>query len=72
MLSVFHPESYALTAMCVAAAARQWLDGSLRRPGVQLQALAVEPGRFLADLRRFGATVTEEATSPEPATPPTV
>ncbi len=70
VLSAFHHEGYALTAMCVAAAIGQWLDGSIRRPGVRLQALAVEPARFLADLRRFGATVTEEATSPEPAASP--
>ncbi len=69
VLSVFHRESYALTAMCIAAAIRQWADGRVRGPGVRLQALAVEPGRFLEDLGRFGATVTEEATSPAEAVP---
>jgi len=72
VLSVFHRDSYALTAMCLAAAIRQWADGSARGPGVRLQALVVEPRRFLRDLERFGATVTEEATSSGAAAPASV
>ena len=72
VLSVFHRNSYALTAMCLAAAIRQWADGSARGPGVRLQALVVEPRRFLRDLERFGATVTEEATSSGAAAPASV
>lgn len=63
-LEIAHPDGYVLTALAVAAAVKQWADGSLRRPGVHLQALAVEPHRFLADLEQLGATVTWEASSP--------
>lgn len=64
VLTIFHADTYALTAFPVAATVRQWLTGTLRGPGLRFQALAAEPHAFLDDLRRFGATVTEEATSP--------
>ncbi|MDH3367892.1 MAG: hypothetical protein OEO17_08610, partial [Gemmatimonadota bacterium] len=40
------------------AALLQYLDGSIRKPGLWQQALVVEPRRFMADLERLGATVT--------------
>lgn len=54
-LRVSHADGYWLTAASAAACLRQCLDGSLRTPGVQLQALAVEPARFLRDLHAMGA-----------------
>ncbi len=54
-LRVTHPDGYWLTAAAAAACLLQWQDGSLREPGVHLQALAVDPGRFLRDLQRMGA-----------------
>jgi len=69
VLSVFRHDSYGLTAMTIAATIRQWADGSARGPGVRLQALVVQPRRFLEDLERFGATVTEQATSPAATAP---
>jgi len=57
-LRVAHEDGYYLTAAAAAACLLQYLDGSIRRPGLSLQALAVEPGRFLTDLQRMGATVS--------------
>ena len=50
--------TYVRTAAAAAACLLQYLDGSIRRPGLSLQALAVEPGRFLTDLQKLGATVS--------------
>ncbi len=71
VLSIFHPDTYAMTAFPIAATVRQWLTGTLRGPGLRFQALAAEPHAFLDDLRRFGATVLEQATSPAAAAPAT-
>lgn len=53
-LRVSHEDGYWLTAASAAACLGQYLDGSLRTPGVHLQALAVEPARFLRDLLAMG------------------
>lgn len=63
VLSVSHRDTYALTAIPVAATVLQWLRGQVTGPGVRLQALAVEPATFLDDLRMLGATVDEQVTS---------
>ena len=54
-LRVTHPDGYWLTAAAAAACLLQWADGSLREPGVHLQALAADPARLLRDLHRMGA-----------------
>ena len=56
-LRLSHPDGYWLTAAAAAACLLQRLDGSLREPGVHLQALAVDPGRMLGDLVRMGAAL---------------
>ncbi|HEX9105766.1 MAG TPA: saccharopine dehydrogenase NADP-binding domain-containing protein [Longimicrobiales bacterium] len=66
-LSLFHQDTYAMTAFPVAAAIRQWCRGLLRGPGLRFQALALEPHAFLEDMRLFGATVELQATSPAEA-----
>jgi hypothetical protein len=48
----------------VLAGVRQLLDGSIRRPGVWLQAQAVDPGRMLADLERVGVDVARFSPGP--------
>ena len=53
-LRLLHEDGYWLTAATAAACLLQYLDGSLRVPGVHLQALAVEPARLLGDLQRMG------------------
>ena len=57
-LRVAHGDGYYLTAAAAAACLLQYLDGSIRRPGLNLQGLVVEPGRFLTDLQNMGATVS--------------
>jgi len=56
-LRLTHPDGDWLTAAAAAACLLQWSDGSLREPGLRLQALAVDPGRLLRDLQRMGAGV---------------
>ena len=56
-LRVGHADGYWLTAASAAACLRQCLDGSLTPQGVQLQALAVAPARFLRDLHDMGAEI---------------
>lgn len=51
------PDGYRLTAAAAAACLLQWMDGSLRDPGVHLQALAADPARLLRDLQRMGAGI---------------
>ena len=54
-LRITHPDGYWLTAAAAAACLLQWQDGSLREPGLHLQALAADPARLLLDLQRMGA-----------------
>ncbi len=74
-LRIIHPDGYWLTAATAAACLLQYVDGSLRTPGVHLQALAVQPARLLCDLRRMGARlqgygVDEQAVLSSAADPP--
>jgi hypothetical protein len=54
-LRISHPDGYRLTSAAAAACLLQWQDGSLREPGLHLQALAADPARLLRDLCRMGA-----------------
>jgi len=56
-LRLRHEDGYWLTAATAAACLLQYLDGSLRTPGLHLQALAVAPGRLLRDLQRMGVVI---------------
>jgi len=54
-LRLFHEDPYVLTAAPVVATLLQWEEA--RRPGLHMQAMFVEPGRFLEDIGALGVMV---------------
>ena len=56
-VSIYHEDGYMLTAIPVVACLLQYLDGSLRKPGLWTQANIVEPNRLIADMERIGVDV---------------
>ena len=54
---LYHPDGYLFTAIPVAACLIQYLDGSIRKPGLWTQANLVEPGRLVADMQQMGIEV---------------
>ncbi|GAP13026.1 saccharopine dehydrogenase [Longilinea arvoryzae] len=58
-VALSHPDGYELTAIPVAACLLQWLDGSVRRPGLWMMGHLAEPQRLFADMRRMGVKVEE-------------
>nr|WP_300150081.1 saccharopine dehydrogenase NADP-binding domain-containing protein [Propionicimonas sp.] len=62
-ISVQGEDGYLLTAAPAVACLRGMLDGSVRRPGLHLQAHLVDPEPFLRDLTAFGLEVAGDVTS---------
>lgn len=58
---ICHEDGYMITAIPVAACLLQYLDGSIRKPGLWLQALVVEPERFMNDMERMGLEVRDHS-----------
>ena len=54
---ISHPDGYLFTAIPVAACLLQYLDGSIDKPGLWMQAHVVEPTRFMRDMQHMGIKV---------------
>ena len=57
LMRVSHSDAYVVTAAPVVSTILQMLDGSIKRPGVYLQAMIVDTDRFFNDLSRFGIQI---------------
>jgi hypothetical protein len=53
-----HNDAYVLTAVPVVACLLQYLNGSIRSPGLWFQANLVEPTQFFRDMERLGVSVS--------------
>jgi short subunit dehydrogenase-like uncharacterized protein len=58
---ISHADGYLFTAIPIAACLLQYLDGLITRPGLWMQALIVEPNRFMQDMQRMGIGVNKFA-----------
>jgi saccharopine dehydrogenase (NAD+, L-lysine-forming) len=63
-VTLSHEDGYTLTAIPVVACLLQYLDGSIRKPGLWTQAGIVEPERLMGDLERMGIAVQKERSWP--------
>jgi saccharopine dehydrogenase (NAD+, L-lysine-forming) len=57
-VTVSHADGYELTAIPVAAALLQYLDGSAKKPGLWMMGHFAEPRRLMIDMKRMGVRVT--------------
>jgi NAD(P)-dependent dehydrogenase (short-subunit alcohol dehydrogenase family) len=56
-VALFHEDGYELTAIPAVSMIEQLLEGSVRRPGVHLMGLLVDPERLLIDVEGMGVRV---------------
>jgi Saccharopine dehydrogenase NADP binding domain len=56
-ITLYHPDGYLFTAIPVAACLLQYLDGSIKKPGLWMQANLVEPTRLMQDMQRMGIEI---------------
>ncbi|MEF2966996.1 saccharopine dehydrogenase NADP-binding domain-containing protein [Paenibacillus sp. M1] len=61
--SLYHEDGYELTAIPVAAAIRQYLDGSIRRAGLWTQANLVQGERLLKDMQDMGVLILKDSST---------
>ena len=57
-VSLFHDDGYLFTAIPVVACLLQYLDGSLRRPGLWMMGHMVAPSRLVNDMERMGVKIS--------------
>jgi saccharopine dehydrogenase (NAD+, L-lysine-forming) len=57
-VTLYHEDGYMFTAIPAVACLLQYLDGSIRKPGLWTQANIVEPNRMMNDMERMGVDVT--------------
>lgn len=57
LVRTFHEDGYDFTAIPVAACMLQYLDGSIRQPGLWLMGHLVDPHRLFRDMERMGIQV---------------
>jgi hypothetical protein len=55
----FHEDGYEFTVIPVVACLLQWMDGSIRKPGLHLMGALVDPERLVKDVKRMGVSVRE-------------
>ena len=58
-----HEDAYELTAIPVVASLLQYLDGTLRQPGLWLMGQSVQTERFMRDMQRMGVSISESGAS---------
>lgn len=56
-IKLSHKDGSSFTAIPVVACILQYLNGSIKKPGLWLQANVVEPNRFVKDIERMGINV---------------
>jgi saccharopine dehydrogenase (NAD+, L-lysine-forming) len=54
---ISHEDGYDLTAIPVVACMMQYLDGSIRKPGLWFQAHIVEPKQFFTEMEKMGVQI---------------
>ena len=58
-----HPDPYMFTAIRVVACLKQYIRGTLKKPGLFTQGEIVDPIHFLEDMKRMGIEVEENSYS---------
>jgi saccharopine dehydrogenase (NAD+, L-lysine-forming) len=59
-IRVEHKDAYEMTVIPVVACLAQYLDGSIREPGLHIMGQVVEPKRLFEDMERLGIRVVKE------------
>jgi hypothetical protein len=57
-VTLYHEDGYMFTAIPVVACLLQYLDESIKKPGLWTQANIVEPNRLMKDMKRMGVDIT--------------
>ncbi len=57
-----HDSAYDFTVIPVIACLKQYFDGSIRKPGLQMMGQVVDPGRLLGDMENMGVGLQTQIT----------